>query len=120
MKFVDVTNDIAFRKIFGNEQKTVFPENADDEGLIEAYKDADKHSWKKEELIAYDNASIAEQDARGRLVAAEKKGQIAGKLEEKQVVIKQCLAENMSPKMIAKIVRLPLAEVKVIIEALSQ
>ena len=52
------------------------PENIEDEGLIEAYKDADKHSWKKEELIAYDNASIAEQDERGKLTMAENKGSI--------------------------------------------
>ena len=35
-------------------------------GLRAAYQDAEKHSWKKEELIAYDNSSIAEQDARER------------------------------------------------------
>ena len=53
------------------ENLEVIPENVDDEGLIEAYKDADKHSWQKEELVAYDNASIAEQDERGKLIAAE-------------------------------------------------
>ena len=66
----------------------VIPENIDDEGLVEAYKDADKHSWGKEELIAYDNASIAEQDERGKITAAEKKGEIKGKIEEKFEVAK--------------------------------
>jgi predicted transposase/invertase (TIGR01784 family) len=54
----------------------VIPSNVDDEGLKEAYMDADRHNWKKEELIAYDNASIAMQDEKGRLVHAEKKGKI--------------------------------------------
>lgn len=60
------------------ENLRVIPENTDDEGLKEAYNDADKHSWKKEELIAYDNASIAEQDIRGRLSSAERTGMERG------------------------------------------
>jgi len=54
MQFVDVKNDIAFRKIFGNENKKIIlisflnavmkleiiPDNVDDEGLKEAYHDA--------------------------------------------------------------------------------
>lgn len=51
----------------------VIPDSVDDEGLREAYMDADKHTWKKEELIAYDNALIAEQDEKGKITAAEKK-----------------------------------------------
>ncbi|HFC01112.1 MAG TPA: hypothetical protein ENJ53_09940 [Phaeodactylibacter sp.] len=35
-----------------------------------------KHNWATEELIAYDNASIAEQDERGKITAAEKKGKM--------------------------------------------
>ena len=46
-------------------------------------KDIDKLSWDTEKLIAYDNASIAKQDARGRLIAAEKKGKLEGILESK-------------------------------------
>ena len=51
MKFVDVKNDVAFRKIFGNENKkktenlNVVSDNIDDEGLKEAYFDANKSSW---------------------------------------------------------------------------
>ncbi|MEN0048748.1 MAG: hypothetical protein AAF806_16925 [Bacteroidota bacterium] len=44
-----------------------------------------KHTWKKEELIAYDNASIAEQDKKGKLIAAENKGKTKGKIEGKIV-----------------------------------
>ncbi|QQS30279.1 MAG: Rpn family recombination-promoting nuclease/putative transposase [Sphingobacteriales bacterium] len=102
------------------EKLEVIPENTDDEGLVEAYKDADKHSWKKEELIAYDNASIAEQDERGRLIAAEKKGKTEGKLEEKEGVVERCLEENMSPEFISKIVNLPVSEVKQMIEKIKK
>lgn len=94
----------------------VIPENVDDEGLIEAYKDADKHSWEKEELVAYDNASIAEQDERGRLTAAENKG----KSVEKEEVIKRCLDENMSPDIISKIVNLPIDTVNAIITRINK
>lgn len=76
MQFTDTKNDIAFRKIFGNEQKTAFME-------------ADKYQWSKEELIAYDNVTIKEQDERGEkeLIAqkAEKKGKmdVAKKMKER-------------------------------------
>lgn len=144
MKFVDITNDIAFRKIFGNENRKtvlisflnaillldndkkivavdiltpyqlpalkggkvtivdvkaknqngknyivemqiknaesleVIPQNVKDQGLKNAYEDADKHNWTKEELEAYDNVFIREQDERGRITKVQK--DIAGKL----------------------------------------
>ncbi len=59
----------------------IIPDNINDEGLIEAYLDADRHKWKKSELIAYDNASIADQDTRGKLVVAEKTGERNGKIK---------------------------------------
>ena len=58
------------------ENLSVIPENVDDEGLKAAYQDANKHSWEKEELEAYDYAAMREQDERGKLVHAEKKGKI--------------------------------------------
>jgi predicted transposase/invertase (TIGR01784 family) len=81
------------------ENLNVIPENTDDEGLIEAYKDADKHSWKKEELVAYDNAFIAEQDERGRLELAEERGE----LKAKQEVAKRCLENGMSIEITVQI-----------------
>jgi predicted transposase/invertase (TIGR01784 family) len=102
------------------ENLDVIPENVEDEGLMEAYKDADKHSWEKEELIAYDNASIAEQDERGKLIAAESKGKEEGKLEEKQQVVEKCWEENMSIEIIAKITSLSVEEVEKIIEKIRR
>ncbi len=63
------------------ENLDIIPKNTNDEGLIEAYKDADKHSWKKEELVAYDNAFIAERDEIGRLEKAEEKGQLKERIK---------------------------------------
>lgn len=105
---------------------TVIPEHVEDEGLMEAYKDADKHSWQKEELISYDNASIAEQDERGRLAAAEKKGKVEGIAEgiaegEKKAkieVVRQCWQMGMAPEAIATITSLTVAEVEAIVQTL--
>ena len=47
----------------------------DDEGLKEAYHDANKHSWEKEELEAYDYSAMREQDERGKVQLAEQRGE---------------------------------------------
>ena len=118
------------------ENLDVIPENVDDEGLEEAYNDAQLHSWDKEELIAYDNTFIAEQDKRGRVIAAEKKavakgykkghaeghagGRIEGKIEEKKEVVERCWEDGMAIEMIAKIAGLSVEDVKKIIHKLDQ
>lgn len=110
------------------EDLDVIPENVDDKGLTEAYKDADKHSWTKEEIKNYDNAFIAEQDARGRLALAEKKakkegeeiGEAKGKVKEKEEGVERGWREGLSPDIISKIAGLPIEEVKKIIAQLKQ
>ena len=77
MKFVDVKNDVAFRKI-------------------------------KEELIAYDNASIAEQDVRGKMKFVVDK-------RNKEIVIK-CYKKGMSIEDIHDITDLPIENIKAIID----
>ncbi len=52
--------------IKNSEKLADMPDNIEDEGLKDAYFDADRHHWTKSELIAYDNSSIAVQDAIGR------------------------------------------------------
>lgn len=94
------------------ENLDVIPENTDDEGLMEAYRDADKHSWEKEALIAYDNAFIAEQDAIGRIELAEERGIEKGKLSEKQEVALRCLKNNMPIELTSQISGLTIAQVK--------
>ena len=52
------------------ENLDVIPENLDDEGLKEAYEYANKNTWSKEELDAYNYAAMREQDERGRMAFA--------------------------------------------------
>jgi predicted transposase/invertase (TIGR01784 family) len=54
------------------EDLEVIPESVTDEGLKNAYLDADKHSWTKEELDAYDYVLMREQDDRGRISKIQK------------------------------------------------
>ncbi len=58
----------------------IVPENVDDEGLKAAYQDANKHSWTREELEAYDYAAMREQDERGKVELAEKRAEKRGKI----------------------------------------
>jgi predicted transposase/invertase (TIGR01784 family) len=79
------------------ENLTVIPESVKDEGLKEAYLEADKQNWTKLELEDYLRASIKERDEIGRIEFALKKGEKKGKqegkqegrFEEKKEVIKQ-------------------------------
>jgi predicted transposase/invertase (TIGR01784 family) len=63
------------------ENLEVIPENIEDEGLKEAYKEADKHSWTKQELQDYDKIFIRERDEIGRVELAVKRGKIEEKIE---------------------------------------
>ena len=55
------------------EELTFIPDYAnDDEGLKEAFVEADKHNWSKEELEAYDYVLMREQDDRGRITKVQK------------------------------------------------
>ena len=56
------------------ENLTFVPENIDDEGLKNAYEEANQNLWSKEELDAYDYVYIREEDARAELDAAEQRG----------------------------------------------
>lgn len=68
------------------ENLTIIPESVKDEGLQEAYKEADKQNWTKLELEDYERASIKERDEQGRIEFAEKKA------EKKRVFV---IAKNM-------------------------
>lgn len=86
---------------------TVIPDNVEDEGLKIAYNEADRHTWTKDELIAYDNASMREQDEIGAIELALEKGK-----EEKEREAVIGLHENSVPlPIIAK--SLKIAEEKV-------
>ncbi len=102
------------------ENLAIIPEHVDDEGLQEAYEDAEKHSWDKKELRAYDNAFIAIADELNKIIHAEKKGQAEGKLTEKAATIARCLQGNIPINVIATLVDLSTESVKAIIERMDQ
>lgn len=56
------------------ENLTLIPESVKDEGLKEAYTEANQKNWTKEELEDYERFSIKERDEKGRIEFAEKKG----------------------------------------------
>ena len=66
------------------ENLDVIPDNIDDDGLKEAYADANQNTWSKAELDAYNYAAMREQDDRGRIAKAELK---AEQKKEKEAVI---------------------------------
>lgn len=82
------------------ENLEVIPENVDDEGLKAAYQDANRHSWSKEELVAYDYAAMRDQDERGKtelaVKRAEKRGEERGENKGKSEVAKKLKEMGMS------------------------
>jgi predicted transposase/invertase (TIGR01784 family) len=98
------------------ENLSVIPENLEDEGLKEAYIDADKHNWSKEDLSAYDYAAMREQDERGKITAAEikgrKAGKIEGKIEEKIEIARNLIAIGVPISDIAKATGLSVEDIE--------
>ena len=112
---VDELNTLIEKWVFfikKSEDLDVIPDHVDDEGLKEAYKDADRHTWKKEELIAYDNASIAEQDMRGKMKFVVDK--------RNKEIVESCIEENISIEKIEKITNIPKEKILQIIEELGK
>jgi predicted transposase/invertase (TIGR01784 family) len=77
------------------EDLEVIPENVDDEGLKSAYEEANKHTWTKEELDAYDYAHMREQDERGRLELALRRGHEEGMKEGHEKGMKEGMKEGI-------------------------
>ncbi|MDX2282739.1 MAG: Rpn family recombination-promoting nuclease/putative transposase [Bacteroidia bacterium] len=85
------------------ENLEVIPDHVDDEGLRAAYQDANKHSWTKEELDAYEYAAMREQDERGKIELAEKR--------TKWEVARRMKAEGFGYETIARLLGLPASEI---------
>lgn len=90
------------------ENLTLMPESVTDEGLKEAYTEANQQNWTKEELEDYQRASIKERDEIGRIEFAEKKA----KLEEKIEVIKQGRMLGLSNSDLSKLTGLTEKEIE--------
>ena len=94
----------------------MIPENLNDKGLTEAYADANKNTWSKEELAAYDYAAMREQDGKGREQKAELRGEIRGEENAQKVAVigldkigleieKIAKALNISPEKVIRILK---------------
>ena len=84
------------------------PENIKDEGLKEAYTEANQQNWTKQELEDYIRVSIKEQDEIGRIEFAEKKGEMKRNIE----VAKTAKQMNLSTEDIVKLTGLTNDEIE--------
>jgi len=99
---------------------TVIPENTDDEGLKEAYIEADRHNWTKEELEEYEYAEMREQDERGQIELAVKRAVEKTKEEEKIETIKEAIELGLTNESISKLTKLSIEKVIEIINELKK
>ena len=93
----------------------IIPEDVVDEGLKTAYQEADKHSWKKEELIAYENASIREQDERGERALAKEEGVQEGEEKKEIEMILKLYKKGKTAAEISELLDIELLKVQQII-----
>lgn len=110
------------------ENLTIIPSDVQDEGLKSAYIEADKHSWTKEELKAYDDASMRDADMIQERLHAQKVGLALGRAEglaeglaegvkkTEIALIIDMYIEGISIAQIAKIAKKSIEEVHQIIE----
>ena len=98
------------------ENLNVIPDNLDDEGLKEAYADANQNTWSQAELNAYNYAAMREQDERGRIEKAEQKAMQKGREEEKKNAIIGFDRIGIAPEKIAEALNMPLENIIKIIE----
>ena len=98
------------------ENLDVIPENLNDEGLKEAYEYANKNTWSKEELDAYNYAAMREQDERGRMAFAILKAE--QKMQQKSIedAVIGLYENNVSISIIANSLKITEDKVNEIIE----
>lgn len=90
----------------------LIPENTDDEGLKEAYEEAEMFNWSKEMLMSYTVAGMREQDARGELEKAKDDGI--------EMVARNLLAEGSMVSSVSKVTKLSIEDVQKIADELAQ
>ena len=99
---------------------SVIPSNVADKGLEEAYKEADRHNWSKQELEDYEYASMRETDEKARIMFAEEqaeaRGEARGEIEGKIEDVLNCIKLGLSNDMIQSITGLSLEEIEKIRE----
>jgi predicted transposase/invertase (TIGR01784 family) len=94
----------------------VIPDNIDDEGLKEAYQDANKNTWTRAELEAYHYAAMREQDDRGRMAKSLQKGIDKGKEKKETELVIEMYKNGILNEMIAKIAKISIEKAEEIIK----
>jgi hypothetical protein len=108
MKFVDIKNDIAF-----------IPTDLKDEGLKQAYEDADRHNWTIEELEAYHYAEMRRQDEKGKTTVAVRKAVRKAVEQEKNEIVKNCYKKGLSIQDTVDLTGLNIKQVEEIFNAMK-
>ena len=94
----------------------IIPESVTDEGLKEAYREAEKQNWTRSELDDYLRASIKEQDEIGILELAvkraEKKAEQKGKQERNLEIALKMKLKGLSALDISEFTGLPESQIK--------
>jgi len=97
------------------ENLDVIPENVKDKGLKQAYEDAYRHNWTKEELASYDYADMRRQDEKGKTTVAVRKAVDNEKIE----IAKEMISENESIEKIVKYTKLSIEIIEKLINELQ-
>jgi predicted transposase/invertase (TIGR01784 family) len=94
------------------ENLTLIPENVKDEGLKEAYTEADKQNWTKLELEDYLRASIKERDEIGRIELAERRAAQRGMEKGINKVAKNLKEKGIATEVISQATGLSFNEIE--------
>ena len=107
-----------------NARKLKFiPENTDDEGLKDAYEEAEMFNWSKEILMSYTVAGMREQDAIGELEKAKEdgieEGIEKGTKDEKLNVARNALGKGATVLFVSEITGLSVDIVQKIADGMT-
>jgi predicted transposase/invertase (TIGR01784 family) len=86
------------------ENLTVMPENISDQGLTKAYLEADRHSWSKAEVEAYQYARLRESDDIAEKMLVE--------LNAKKQIAQKAIAKGLDTEIIMELTGLTLEEIE--------
>jgi predicted transposase/invertase (TIGR01784 family) len=94
------------------ESLTVMPSNLDDEGLKSAYQEADRHTWNKKDIEAYEYERMRETDEKAEKMLVEEKA--------KMKIAKKLVKRNLSNEDIAEDTGLTVEQVEQLRNEISE
>jgi len=105
----------------------VIPVNADFDEIKQAYEEANKFNWTKEELEVYDYWSMRMQDERGAIEKGREEGRKEGREEGKKEgkkegrkdAVKKMYAKELGIEQIADLLEIDIDEVSAIIDGIK-